>query len=164
MFKELRETNYALTKIKSFNNLTNNEKANLRRMAYEIGHFVAILGAIALLECIGDDDKEKSYFYNLVDYQLRRMKRELGVLIPGSSMVNEGMAIIKSPSAVLPTISNTLGLFNLLLPSSYTTILENGKYKDHSEAYRDFMNSPLSLFGKTISRTFEPEIAARWYK
>ena len=110
---------------------------------------------------IDDDDKKNSYFYNMVNYMLLRMKREVGVLIPGKSMVEEGYNILKSPSAVLTPLQNMLNLLNLLYPGSYTTVMQSGNYEGHTEAYKYLMQSPLFPFEKTIMRAFEPEKAAR---
>lgn len=89
------------------------------------------------------------------------MRREIGCLIPGKTMLDEGLSILKSPSATIPTVQNSLNLINLIFPSSYTNVIESGTYKDHTKAFKYVMESPLVPVRKTIMRSFDPELASR---
>ena len=51
----------------------------------------------------------------------------------------------------------------LLNPGNYMDEIQSGDYKDHSSAYRAFMRSPLTLYYRTIKRTFSPEKAEQFY-
>lgn len=158
--RELKQTKNALSIMDSLKNLSKMEKANLRRALVEVSTFLVILTLLGLLN-FDDKDKEDSYFLSLIEYQLKRMRREIGALIPGKTMLDEGLSILKSPTASIPTVQNSLNLINLIFPSSYTKILESGNYKDHTMAFKYFMESPLVPMRKTIMRNFDPELASR---
>ena len=70
---------------------------------------------------------------------LRRLKTELGTLVP-FTMITEGIKILDDPVAAATTIKNTVNLVGIFNPYNYLDEIENGKFKDHSSAYRIFIN------------------------
>lgn len=158
--KELRHGQFNL--IANWDNLEDFQKANIIRATTEIGHFLIICAALALISW---DDKESVWSKKMLEYQLRRLKSEIGIMIPGKSMIDEGLRIIKSPAAAIQTIQSTLDLINLLNPYNYgeDAILKSGPFKGHTKGYKYFMKSPLSIVRNTISRDLDPGSAISFF-
>ena len=164
--KDLRETQFNIAA--RWNELTPTEKANIRRAITEVSHFLAIAMVIGLIEW--SDDKDRPWLVRMAEYQARRLYTELGALIPGKSMITEGLRIIKSPAAGVNTIENTLDLLGLMNPMNYEVfagedaILQSGRYKGESRAYRLFFESPIIPMNKTIYRGLHPEEGIPFFK
>lgn len=148
--------------------LSKTEKANIKRALTETSHFLAVMAIIGLIEW--SDDKDRPWLVRMLEYQARRLYTELGVLIPGKSMASEGLRIIKSPAAGINIIENALNLLNFLNPMNYEVfageeaILQSGRYRGKSKAYRLFFESPLVPMNKTIYRGLHPEESIPFYK
>lgn len=164
--KELRETQFSLAS--SWNNLSTQEKANIRRALMEVGNFLAVTLLLVLIDW--PKDKEKTWFTSTAEYQLRRLKTEVGVLIPGIPMFREGQKIIQSPAAGIKTAEGLLDLAEFLNPFNYESfageeaLLKSGRYKGESKAYRLFFESPLFPMNKTIYKGLHPEDGIPFYK
>ena len=106
----------------------------------------------------------------MFEYQARRLYTELGVLIPGPQMVGEGLRILKSPAAGINTMESALDLMGLMNPYNYEVfageeaILQSGRYKGESRAYRLFFESPIIPMNKTIYRGLHPEEGIPFFK
>lgn len=146
----------------NWKNLSNNERANVKRTVTEMAIFWSIVAIIKLMD--GSDDKEKTWAGQMLELQLRRLKTELGALTPSPQTTNDLFKILKSPTAAINTIESTIGLLECLLPTSYVDIVESGKYKGSTEAYKAFMTSPLVPMYKTIIRAIDPEDTIEFYK
>ena len=164
--RDLKETQLNIAA--RWNELTPTEKANIRRALTEVAHFLAISMVIGLIEW--SDDKDRPWLVRMLEYQARRLYTELGVLIPGKSMITEGLKIIKSPAAGVNTIENILDLLGLMNPYNYEVfggedaILQSGRYKGESRAYRLFFESPVLPMNKTIYRGLHPEEGIPFFK
>ena len=158
--RDLRETQFNLTA--RWGELTPTEKANIRRALTETGHFLAVMAIIGLIEW--SDDKDRPWLVRMTEYQARRLYTELGALIPGKSMVSEGLKIIKSPAAGINTIENMLDLTKLLNPWNYMDELQSGRYEGHSTAYKSFFESPIIPMNRTIYRGLHPETGIPFFK
>lgn len=158
--RDLRETQFNLAS--RWEELTNTEKANIRRALTEVAHFLAVSLVIGLMEW--SDDKDRPWLLRMAEYQARRLYTELGVLIPGKSMISEGLKIIKSPAAGVNTIEDILDLTNLLNPWNYTDEIQSGRYAGHSTAYRSFFESPIIPMNRTIYKGLHPEIGIPFFK
>ena len=164
--KELKEGQFAL--ISNFKNLNPTEKANIKRAITETGHFLLIALILGLMDWSDDDDRP--WLIKMAEYQARRLYTELGSLIPGPTMVSEGLKLIKSPAAGINTIENTLDLIGLMNPFNYEifngedALLESGRFKDKSRATKLFFESPLLPMNKTIYRGLYPETGIPFYK
>lgn len=134
--------------------------ANFKRAMTEITQFLALLALLGL--CKFDDDKDRPYALKLTEYMLRRLKTELGTLVPLPTMITEGVKIMDDPVAAATTIKNTVNLVGLFNPYNYMDEIENGKFKDHSSAYRIFMKSPLTGWYGTIDRVVTAD--AKFYE
>ena len=158
--RDLRETQFNLAA--RWNELTPTEKANIRRALTEVGHFLAVMAIIGLIEW--SDDKDRPWLVRMLEYQSRRLYTELGAMIPGKSMISEGLKIIKSPAAGVTTIENMLDLTKLLNPWNYIDELQSGRYEGHSTAYKSFFESPIIPMNRTIYRGLHPETSIPFFK
>lgn len=158
--RDLKETQFNLAA--RWGDLTKTEKANIRRAITEVGHFIAVAMILGLIE--GSDDKDRPWAVRMAEYQARRLYTELGVLIPGKSMITEGLKLIKSPAAGVDTIENMLDLTRLLNPWNYMDELQSGRYEGHSTAYKSFFESPIVPMNRTIYKGLHPEISIPFYK
>lgn len=158
--RDLRETQFNLAA--RWNELTPTEKANIRRALTETGHFLAVMTIIGLIEW--SDDKDRPWLVRMAEYQARRLYTELGTMIPGKSMITEGLRIIKSPAAGINTIENILDLTKLLNPWNYMDELQSGRYEGHSTAYKSFFESPIIPMNRTIYRGLHPETGIPFFK
>ena len=140
--------------------LDDNDKANIKRAIGEISQYLCLLGLIAFLR--GGDDRDRPWLEKMLSYVAIRERTELGALIP-VSMPIELLNIMKSPFANTNVIGDLYNLRLLLNPYNYTDTIKSGEYKDHSSAYRAFMRSPLTLYYRTVKRAFDPEKAASFY-
>ena len=160
LVRDLRETQFNLAA--RWNELTPTEKANIRRALTEVGHFLAVMAIIGLIEW--SDDKDRPWLVRMLEYQSRRLYTELGAMIPGKSMISEGLKIIKSPAAGVNTIENMLDLTKLLNPWNYIDELQSGRYEGHSTAYKSFFESPIIPMNRTIYRGLHPETGIPFFK
>ena len=158
--RDLRETQFNLAA--RWNELTPTEKANIRRALTETGHFLAVMAIIGLIEW--SDDKDRPWLVRMAEYQARRLYTELGAMIPGKTMISEGLKIIKSPAAGVNTIENMLDLTKLLNPWNYMDELQSGRYEGHSTAYKSFFESPIIPMNRTIYRGLHPETSIPFFK
>ena len=164
--KEMKEGQFALAA--NWKNLTPTEKANIKRAATEVGHFLAVALVLGLIDW--SDDKDRPWLVKMFEYQARRLYTELGVLIPGPQMVGEGLRILKSPAAGINTMESALDLMGLMNPYNYEAfageeaILQSGRYKGESRAYRLFFESPIIPMNKTIYRGLHPEEGIPFFK
>lgn len=164
--QELRKSQFDIAS--DWNKLSKTEKANIRRAVTEVAHYLAIITVLGLIDW--DDGENRPWLKKMVEYQLRRLRTETGVLIPGKPMVDEGLKIMKSPAAAIQTIQSTLDLVGLVNPMNYEffagedALIQSGQFKDKSKAYRLLMKSPLMPMRSTIVRGIDPELAIPYFK
>ena len=166
MVKDLRQARFDIAT--QWNNLNRTEKANIRRAFTELAHYLATVLVLGLIDW--DDSKDRPWIVKMTEYQLRRLKTEVGVLIPGKPMLDEGLKILKSPTASIQTVQSLLDTIGLLNPWNYEAvggedaIIQSGQFKGKSEAYRLFMKSPANLIRNTVTRGIDPELVIPFYK
>lgn len=156
--------------VTSYKNLDIREKANIMRFAIEVGQFLAVCAAFALLKGIKknkDDDDDaiaKSWWFNQLLYQTRRLESEIGAqMIINPQMLQEAFNIVKSPAACVNTWEGISNLSQLLVPANYTHTLQTGRYKGHTKAYKLFWDSPIIPMHRTIYRGLHPENSLAFY-
>lgn len=141
------------------------EKANLRKAMTEVATFIAILVAISMIDAFGDDDDDDNYIMNLAEYQLRRLKTEIGALVPTHMILKEGFRILQSPTANLNTWTRITNLIDLITPfgdnGSFNDVIESGRYEGHTKFYKSFME--ILPFNRTIYRAIHPEDATKFF-
>lgn len=163
---DIRKTQFDI--VSEWNNLSKREKANIRRAITEVAHFAAISLILGLIDW--DDDDDSPWIKRMAEYQLRRLKTEIGILVPGKPMLDEGLKIIKSPAAGIQTLQSTLDLIGLINPMNYETfagedaIIQSGQYKGRTKAHRLLMRSPLIPMRNTIIRGVNPELVVPYFK
>lgn len=170
--KELRRGEVNLMQV--WDALDEYEVKNIRRAIAEFAQFGILLllimgmGAIKDRKDIWGDKKvapltffQKALRY--ISYGLTREKTELGVLLPLWFMPMEVVKILKSPAAATNILSSIGNLTSLFWVPDWFDELESGYYKEHSRAYRAFMESPLTLWGKTLRRVLDPETAENYF-
>lgn len=145
-------------------NLSETEKANLKRTAVEVAHFALCIIAISALYDDDDDDSEDGYVRNMLEYQTRRLYTELGSMIPLPTILSEFFRILKSPMASISTLEQTANLLELAYPSSWTTEYQSGKHKGELKAKVLFLKSPFGIFYSNIENALNPEESIAFYK
>lgn len=164
--KELREGQFAIAA--NWKNLTKTEKANIKRAATEVGHFLIIAAFLGLMDW--DDNKDRPWLQKVIEYQARRLYTEIGTQVPGPQMVGEALKILKSPAAGINTIESVLDMVGLLNPMNYETfagedaIIQSGRFKGDSRATKLWFESPLIPMNKTIYRGLHPEESIPFFK
>ena len=156
--------------VASYKNLDPREQANLMRFAVEVGQFISVCAAFAILKDVkknADDDQDslaKSWWFNQLLYQTRRLESEIGSqMIINPQMIQEAFNILKSPAACVNTWEGVSNLAQLLVPSNYTKTLQTGRYKGHTKAYKLFWDSPLIPMHRTIYRGLHPQNSLQFY-
>lgn len=167
LIKDIRKSQFDIAS--NWNELNKTEKANIRRALTEVSHFVMISAVIGLLDW-DEDDKNRPWLSRMVEYQLRRLRTELGVLMPGPQMLNESLKLVQSPFAAIPTAQSIIDLLELMNPTNYElivgekAIIESGNFKGYSKAQKLLLRSPLVPLRKNIMRGIDPEDAIQFYK
>lgn len=152
-----------------YKELTEYEKQNMRRAFTEVGHFMLIALALALIDWSdGDDD---NYMLKMLEYQMRRLYTEIGVFVPGPQMFQEALRITKQPAAGINTIEKSLDTLGILNPYNYEELLggedavvKQGRFKGHNKATKLFITSPFAPMGNTLWRNLNPEEGISFYK
>ena len=163
--KELREGQFALSA--NWRTLKKTEKANIKRALTEAGHFLILTAFLGLVDW---GDKDRPWLEAMIEYQARRLFTELGAQIPGPQMSKEAFTILKSPAAGIKTAEGIIDLIGLLNPYNYEyfggeeAILQSGRYKGHSRAYRLFFESPAIPMNKTIYKGLHPDESIPFFK
>lgn len=166
MAKDLKEGKFAIAA--NWKNLDKTEKANIRRAATEVGHFLLLALILGLIDW--PDDKDRPWLVAMAEYQARRLYTELGSMIPGKPMVNEGLKIIKSPAAAVNTFEDMLNIVGILNPWNYElvggedAILQSGRFKGENRATKLLYESPLIPMNRTIYRAINPDDAMAFFK
>lgn len=158
-----------LTLASNWNNLTGTEKSNIKRAITEVSHLLATMAVISIIEN-SDEDDDNIWLTKMIEYQSRRLFTELGAMVPGPQILEEGLRILKSPAAGINTIESALDLVDLLNPNSWEVfggedaIIQTGKYKGKSKGMRIILNSPLIPMNKTIYKGLHPEESIPFFK
>lgn len=166
LVKELKEGQFALAA--NWKNLTGTEKANIKRAATEVGHFLIIAAFLGLMDW--DDNDNRPWLQKMIEYQARRLYTEIGTQVPGPQMIGEALKILKSPAAGINTVESVLDMVGLLNPMNYETfagedaIIQSGRFKGDSRAIKLWFESPLIPMNKTIYRGLHPEGGIPFFK
>ena len=148
--------------------MTQTEKANVKRALTEVAHFLAVTAAIGLIEW--SDDRDRPWLVRMVEYQLRRLYTELGAMLPGPPMLNEGFKLLQSPAAGVNTLQKAVDLVGIMNPFNYETfngeeaLIKGGQFEGYSKAQRILLRSPLVPMRNTILKGFHPEESIPFYK
>lgn len=167
VLKDLKE--FKFTAGAYWNEMSNVEKANMKRAGTELITFAVLLVANALL--LTDwDDKDNPWIMRTVAYLSRRLQTEIGAMTPSPLVFNEAFKILKSPMAGIEPAEGLLNLaWNTINPWHWgletdfmglgdeDRLIKSGKYKGRSKLYRSFMHSPFVPMKHSIERFIYPE-------
>lgn len=166
--KDLRAAQFNL--VASWNELDKADKANIRRAFTEIGQFMILTAALGLADW-DDDDDDSTWTAKMIEYQARRLKTELGVLLPEPlTVLREGLKLIQAPAVGVRTAENLLNLIKACNPMNYElvrgedAVLQSGRYKGYSKAQKALLESPLLPTYRTLNRTYNIEETIEFYK
>lgn len=148
--------------VKQWHNLDDAQKSNIYRGLAEIATFLSLIGIIAILKGIPDDDDKDDWLTEYVTYSIIRLKADLGSLMPGPTMLDEGLRLFDNPFAAVRVLKNTRQLLNLFDPDTWTTEIDQGIYKGYTKAEK-IMLQPVP-FIRQFQNLFDPEEPTRWYK
>ena len=158
--RELKSQEFNI--VSRWKEMSDYEKANIRKVLTELSTYVAILIAISLIPDDDDDSWFKnSYAGRMLTYQLYRLKNEVGVMIPGTSMVKEGIKILNSPMAGMNIIEKTSEALSSLMPWDWTEI-QSGRYKGWYKPFNTIAD--LVPYNRAIYRSMNPELGIHYFK
>lgn len=158
--KDLKEGELDI--VKQWHNLNDAQKSNIYRSLAEIATFLSLMGIIATLKGTPDDDEKDDWLTEYITYSIIRLKADLGSLMPGPTMLDEGLRLFDNPFAAVRVLKNTRQLLNLFDPDVWTTEIDQGIYKGYTQAGK-IMLQPVP-FIRQFQNLFDPEEPARWYK
>lgn len=148
--------------VKQWHNLDGAQKSNIYRGLAEIATFLSLMGIIAILKGVPDDDDKDNWLTEYVTYSIVRLKADLGSLMPGPTMLDEGLRLFDNPFAAVRVLKNSRQLLNLFDPDVWTTEIDQGIYKGYTQAEK-IMLQPVP-FIRQFQNLFDPEEPTRWYK
>ena len=148
--------------VKQWHNLDDAQKSNIYRGLAEIATFLSLMGIIATLKGTPDDDDKDDWLTEYITYSIIRLKADLGSLMPGPTMLDEGLRLFDNPFAAVRVLKNTRQLLNLFDPDVWTTEIDQGIYKGYTKAEK-IMLQPVP-FIRQFQNLFDPEEPTRWYK
>lgn len=148
--------------VKQWHNLDDAQKSNIFRGLAEIATFLSLWGIIATLKGTPDDDEKDDWLTEYIIYSVVRLKADLGSLMPGPTMLDEGLRLFDNPFAAVRVLKNTRQLLNLFDPDTWTTEIDQGIYKGYTKAEKILLQ-PVP-FIRQFQNLFDPEEPTRWYK
>ncbi len=122
--------------------LSEHEKANIRRALTEIGIFAELTALIAMAG--PEKDRKGVWLERMVIYNLNRMKLEVGASIPSLDFLDNAWTILQSPAASIKTVNNILDIFKF---QNMFVELQSGRYKGWTEYQRDLVEL-IPLYGQ----------------
>ena len=135
LMKDIRKANFHLAT--NWNQLSNHEKANIKRASAELMMFGILSGLIALIG--PEKDRKGVWAERMIIYQLKRLKLETSASIPIHPEILDNLwTILQSPSASINSFNN---LGNLIQFQNIFNEIESGRYKGWSEYSRDALNA-----------------------
>ena len=158
--KDLKEGELDI--VKQWHNLNDAQKSNIYRSLAEIATFLSLMGIIATLKGTPDDDEKDDWLTEYITYSIIRLKADLGSLMPGPTMLDEGLRLFDNPFAAVRVLKNTRQLLNLFDPDAWTTEIDQGIYKGYTQVGK-IMLQPIP-FIRQFQNLLDPEEPARWYK
>ena len=125
-------------------NMSEHERANVRRALTEIIQFMAVWALANWIEW--DDDKDRPWSVKLAEYVTKRLAHELGGLTPSTVMPQELLKTVKTPMASITTVQNLFNLVNsAITPNDYIDEIQSGPYKGLSTFEKHLLKAPIPL-------------------
>lgn len=122
--------------------LTDEEKANVKRALFEIVQFLCVWAICNFVEW--PDDEDRPWAIKLAEYSAKRLQHELGGLTPSLVMGQELLKNVKNP---VPSVSVGFDMINLIGslidPRDWTDEMQSGPYKGKSTLEKHFLKAPI---------------------
>jgi len=145
---DLQKAQFSLPK--AWSSLTMQDKANFKRAMYEVTYLLAVATLIGIISSLkGDDD---DWLANMGAYQANRLFTELGALIPGPTMITEGLRLLENPLANVTPIRDWIQFLQFW---DWGEVIERGKWKDSTKFERSLYK--IVPLGKTLKDIGYPE-------
>ena len=143
----------------NYKKLSSFEKANIRRALTEIAEFMAVYICYMFLMHDAGPDDDDDYAYNLLKYQVSRLKVEMASYTPTPEAISGLMTIGQS----IPTIDYITRLSRALFSVSayWGDPLQSGPYKGYRPWVRNW--STVLPLHRPISRAMNPAEATRFF-
>ena len=152
----------------NWNKLTDYEKANMHKAFTELAIVFGLFASAFLLTKLPPDDHDGNkvlcWADDFVLSNILRLRTELGAQAPTPMFVGEGLKILNSPFAALGPLRDSLKIFQLAIPSNYTTEVKSGRYRGHSKAYKYFRELPIISMFKKIDNFIDPSDLIQYYE
>lgn len=131
LFKELRVFQ-TVAYTEEWNNLTDHQKANIKRFSIEFSVMISMLFIAAAMKDLGDDNKDDEWiaYWN---YQASRMKTDMWFY----SNPWEAIKLLKSPMAAVSTLESVGKLTHQVLTDPFADY-KIGPHKGENKAAKDF--------------------------
>ena len=137
--------------------MSKQEKMNIMRSATEIGTFVILSTALGLITF--SKDKDRPWLAKMLEYDMKRLHLEMGSMKPlNMQFPKEAIKLLSSPASSIDYVNKILRLGNF---SSYGHVLESGKYKGHSEFYRNTAEAFPMV--NAIEKSINPDYGIQWF-
>lgn len=148
--------------VSRYKEMSSYEQANLKRALTEMVVYSMIIAALGMIP----DDDDDSWFNNsyagkMTKYQLYRLRNEIGVMIPGPSMVSEGLKILNSPMAGMNVIQKCTDVAQSIAPWQWKEI-QSGRYKGWYKPFNTIAD--LVPYNRSIYRSLHPENGIAYFK
>lgn len=122
--------------------LTDHEKANIRRCITEMIQLFAVWCLANLIEW--PDDKDRPWVIKLAEYSAKRLTHELGGLAPSLIMPRELLKTVSNPLPSASVLSKSLALIGSAVdPRDWVDETQSGPYKGMSTLEKNFLKAPI---------------------
>lgn len=122
--------------------LTDTEKANVKRGVTEMLQFFAVWALANLIEW--PNDKKRPWLMKLAEYAAMRATHELGGLAPSPIMLQENLKTIQTPLPITSVLQNTIMLISSMVdPRDWVDETASGPYKGLSTLEKNIIRAPL---------------------
>jgi hypothetical protein len=127
-----------------WDNMTTEERANIKRAITEIVQFFAVWALANWMEW--PDDKERPRALKLAEYSSKRLAHELGGLAPSPVMLQELLKTVKSPIPAISVVQNSFNLINSAVdPTDWVDEIQSGPYKGMSTLEKNILKAPIPI-------------------
>lgn len=125
-----------------WDNMTTEERANIRRAITEMVQFFAVWALANWIEW--PDDKKRPWALKLAEYSSKRLVHELGGFAPSTIMPKELLKTVKSPIPATTVIQNSFNLINSAIdPTDWVDEIQSGPYKGMSTLEKNILKAPI---------------------
>lgn len=145
-----------------WNELHPTEKANCKKVFYEVGILLSLMAFNAMVDW-GDGDDDDNWAKNMFKYQAIRLQSELSALTPISA-INEAVRLGKSPIPALNTVTNMLDTLKAGWIPNWFEEVDRGWAKGHSKGFKYLMNNKvINPYFLTLEKTANVAEQTKWY-